>query len=39
MEVAAKLGRNMAWTVKALAAKETLPPPETHARTMTNFIR
>ena len=21
------------------AAKETLPPPETHARTMTNFIR
>ena len=30
----------MAWAVKALAAaKETLPPPETHARTMTNFIR
>ena len=40
MEVAAKLGRNMAWTVKALsAAKETLPPPESHKRTFTNFIR
>ena len=34
------LGRNMAWTVKALAAaKETLPPPESHKRTFTNFIR
>ena len=40
MEVAAKLGRNMAWTVKALAAaRETLPPPESHKRTFTNFIR
>ena len=40
LEVAAKLGRNMAWTVKALAmAKETLPPPESRKRTFTNFIR
>ncbi len=40
MEVAAKLGRNMAWAVKALAAsRETVPPPATGHRTMTNFIR
>ena len=40
VEVAAKLGRNMAWTVKALAAaKETLPPPVSEKRTFTNFIR
>ncbi|WP_308857206.1 flavodoxin family protein [uncultured Oscillibacter sp.] len=40
MEVACKLGRNMAWAVKALAAaKETVPPPATARRTMTNFIR
>lgn len=40
MEVACKLGRNMAWAVKALtAAKETVPPPATAHRTMTNFIR
>ena len=40
MEVAAKLGRNMAWTVKALAAaKEILPPPVSEKRTFTNFIR
>ena len=40
MEVACKLGRNMAWAVKALAAaKETVPPPATGHRTMTNFIR
>lgn len=40
MEVAAKLGRNMAWTVKALAAaKETLPPPVSKKRTFTNFVR
>lgn len=40
MEVAAKLGRNMAWMVKVLnATKETLPPPESRSRTMTNFIR
>ena len=40
VEVAAKLGRNMAWTVKALAAaKGTLPPPVSEKRTFTNFIR
>ena len=40
MEVACKLGGNMAWAVKALAAaKETVPPPATAHRTMTNFIR
>lgn len=40
MEVACKLGRNMAWTVRALAAaRETLPPPVTGHRTMTNFVR
>lgn len=40
LEVAAKLGRNMAWTVKALAAaKETVPAPESRKRTFTNFIR
>ena len=38
--VAAKLGRNMAWMVKVLnATKETLPPPETGARPMFNYIR
>ena len=40
MEVARKLGRNMAWAVKALAiAKEQLPPPATAHRTMTNIVR
>ena len=40
MEVAARLGRNMAWMVKVLAAtKETLPPPPSFHRTMTNFVR
>lgn len=40
MEVAAKLGRNMAWMVKVLdAAKNQLPPPESLPRTMTNFVR
>ena len=38
MEVAAKLGRNMAWMVKVLAERR-VPVPETHPRTMTNFIR
>ena len=38
MEVAAKLGRNMAWMVKVLAESK-IPVPETHPRTMTNFIR
>ena len=38
MEVAAKLGRNMAWMVKVLAESK-VPVPETHPRTMTNFIR
>ena len=40
MDVAAQLGRNMAWMVKVLhATKETLPPPEAGQRPMTNFIR
>lgn len=40
VEVAAKLGRNMAWMVKVLnATKDTIPAPETGHRTMTNFIR
>lgn len=38
MEVAARLGQNMAWMVKVLAASQELPPPARH-RTMTNFIR
>ena len=39
-EVAARLGRDMAWMVKVLSAtRETLPPPESFPRTMTNFIR
>ena len=32
------LGRNMAWMVKVLAESK-IPVPETHPRTMTNFIR
>ncbi|MDO4621301.1 MAG: flavodoxin family protein [Lachnospiraceae bacterium] len=40
MEVAAKLGRNMAWMVKTLHyAKDAVPVPETHHRTMFNYIR
>ena len=40
MEVAARLGRNMAWMVRVLgSSKDTLPPPESFPRTMTNFIR
>ena len=40
VEVAKRLGKNMAWMVKVLAAtKEQLPPPESCQRTMTNFIR
>ncbi len=40
MEVAAKLGRNMAWMVKTLNyAKEAVPVPETSHRTMYNYIR
>ena len=38
VEVAAKLGRNMAWMVKVLAESK-VPVPETAHRTMTNFIR
>ena len=38
LEVAAKLGRNMAWMVKVLAESK-VPVPETSHRTMTNFIR
>lgn len=40
MEVAVRLGRNMAWLVKVLAStREALPPPEGGARPMMNFIR
>ncbi len=40
IEVAAKLARNIAWTVKVInAAKGTIDPPKTHKRTFTNFIR
>lgn len=40
MEVARRLGRNMAWMVKVLnASRETLPPPAAAQRPMTNFIR
>ena len=40
MEVAKRLGRDMAWMVKVLSAtKETLPPPPAGQRPMTNFIR
>ncbi len=38
MEVAAKLGRNMAWMVKTLHESK-VPVPKTGHRTMTNFIR
>lgn len=38
VEVAAKLGRNMAWMVKVLAESK-VPAPEASHRTMTNFIR
>ena len=40
MEVAKRLGRDMAWMVKVLnATRETLPPPAIGQRPMTNFIR
>ena len=40
MDVARRLGRDMAWMVKVLAeTKTTLPPPEVTPRPMTNFIR
>lgn len=40
MEVARRLGRDMAWMVKVLSAtKETLPPPAVEPRPMTNFVR
>ena len=38
MEVAVRLGQNMAWMVKVLAACRETPPPA-RRRTMTNFIR
>lgn len=38
VDVAAKLGRNMAWMVKVLAESK-VPLPESSHRTMTNFIR
>ena len=40
MEVMAKLGRNIAWMVKVIdASKGKIDPPETHHRTMFNYIR
>lgn len=40
MEVMAKLGRNIAWMVKVIdAVKGKIDPPETHHRTMFNYIR
>ena len=40
IEVVEKLARNMAWMVKVInAAKGKIDPPETHPRTMMNFIR
>lgn len=40
MEVVAKLARNVSWMVKVIdASKGKIDPPETHHRTMTNFIR
>ena len=38
MEVAARLGRNMAWMVKVLAESK-VPVPESTPRPMMNFIR
>ena len=38
LDVAAQLGRNMAWMVKVLAQSQ-VPVPERGHRTMTNFIR
>ena len=38
LDVAAQLGRNMAWMVKVLAASK-VPVPERGHRAMTNFIR
>ena len=38
LDVAAQLGRNMAWMVKVLAESK-VPVPERGHRTMTNFIR
>lgn len=40
IEVIEKLARNMSWMLKVIdASKGKIDPPETHARTMTNFIR
>lgn len=40
VEVMQKLGRNMAWLLKLIEhGKGVIDPPETGARTMTNFIR
>ncbi|MGN1031429.1 MAG: flavodoxin family protein [Butyricicoccaceae bacterium] len=40
VEVMAKLGRNIAWLVRLINdAKGRIDPPETHPRTMTNFVR
>lgn len=40
MDVAAQLGRNMAWMVQVLAAaRDSVAPPVSKPRTMMNFIR
>lgn len=40
VEVMAKLGRNIAWLVRLIEnGKGVVDAPETHPRTMTNFIR
>lgn len=40
VEVMQKLGRNMAWLLKLIEhGKGVVDPPETGARTMTNFVR
>lgn len=40
VEVMAKLGRNIAWLIRLIEnGKGTVDAPETHPRTMTNFIR
>ena len=38
VEVIEKLGRNIAWTLKVID-RAGIEPPETHARTMFNYIR
>lgn len=40
VEVVTKLARNIAWIVKVLhSTMDTIQPPESHPRTMMNFVR